>query len=392
MPIFEGVKVVRGDEVRPFSKGVCVVDGKVAREVQKLFLDSARFRNNEPPEGFTLNAGEIFYEGGRIAEVRLRGLLPRIKNEDWADLDPRKEKDWAEMGKRRNKKWARVPLIDDDDDWIWRWPFWITEPGPDIPWIDDLRLAFSPRNLGRSYVAALRIGGPVLLWWDVESARTPHTPADSDARHIRVTQPVKISGRKDQKRWFESAIRYADALARSADSMKTLLSRLEDGGEIDFIDEGRAFGKAFSPLLIQRVNDGSPGSIGSLSFSMKELAETEMRGRLLNAVAAMTRDYLLIKPGRPPGSKTKHPKPEAEKIEDRRKKTLELKRIILSAITVEYEKFLQESPPAEEEFNVDISVVCENIGKSESTIYNWLRRIECSFDDLKTEAIKSAKN
>jgi hypothetical protein len=392
MPIFGGVVISRGGEARDFPRGVYVVSGGAARRVQKLFVDSAGFTGPKPPKNFTMSAGEIFYEGGAIAEARLTGTLPPVKNEDWADLDPLKDEDWVEMRKRRNEKRAKPPLIDDDEEWIWERPAWSTDPGPDTPWIDDLRLAFSPRNLGRPFVAALRIGGPILLWWDVESARTRHTPADADVRHVRVTQPVKVSGGMADRRGYEAAIRYAGGLAKSAEAMKTLLSRLRDGGELDFIDERRAFGNAFRRLLTQRVDERSSGSTGPLSISMRRLKETKMRGKLLNAVAAMTSDYLLIRPGRPPGSQTKTPNLKSKKIEYSRERGIEIEQMIVGAIRGEYEKFCGECQPAEAEFRVNRKIVYQALDISKNTLYNWLRRSGRSFEKLKTKALKSAQD
>ncbi len=391
MPIFGGVEVARGKAVRPLLKGVYIVDGTVARQVQKLFVDSARFKKFNPPKGFTMTAGEIFYEGGKIAEVRLKGNLPPVKDKDVSDFDLLTDEEWAELVKRKNEHWSKVPVIR-NDEWAWRWPSWATKRGPDFTWLDDLCLAFSPRSsLGRPYVAALRFGGPILLWWDVASGRTHDTPVDADVRHIRVTQPVNVAAEKNDKRGFEAAIRYLDGLGRSADAMKDLLTLLKDGSCIDFIDDRRAFGSAFSRLLVQWIDESSPDSTGQLSFSMKKLKEPKMREKMINAVAAMTSGYFIIRSGRPRGSQTKNPKLKAGKIDPDSEEKAQLKKMILSAITGQYEMLRQRFPPAEAESQLKKKVVYKGLDVSKNTFDNWLERIGCSFEELKTETMKEQK-
>lgn len=127
------------------------MDGERANQVQRLFVDSAKFAGTEPPKYFRMTAGEIYYEGGKIAEVKLRGMLPPVKDEEWDEFPTDEDKE--RLG---------IPTTG-DDEWALRMPTWRTDAGPDFSWVDDLRLAFSPRDLGRPYVAALGIGKPFLL-------------------------------------------------------------------------------------------------------------------------------------------------------------------------------------------------------------------------------------
>lgn len=208
-------------------------------------------------------------------------------------------------------------------------------------------------------------------------------------RFIRVTPPVKRPGWGDDRAGFEAAIRYAEALARSADEMRTLMKLLRDGGELEFIDQYRAFGHAFESLLGQRLD---AGGTGRLKFSMRAMGETEMRRRLVSAVAAVARDYLIIRAGRRPGSKTKIRKPESGRGEKASEKSVRLKKKILGAITAEYTKLRGKWPPAEAESRVTATVVIAKLKTPRSTFYDQLRRAGYSFDDLKTEALRSAED
>lgn len=378
MPVLGGVVIPHGKAARTLLKGVYVVDGKTADQVQELFVDSARFTGSKPPKYFKMTAGEIFYEGGKIAEVKLRGRLPLVKDEEWDEFPT--DEDNERLG---------LPMVG-DEEWAWKRPSWSTSARPDFSWVDDLRLAFSPRDIGRPYVAALRIGGTLLLWLDVTSRRTSPPPAGADVRLIRVTRPVKRkpSGGRGDRVGFEEAIRYVEVLARSAEEMRTLMKLLRDGDELEFIDQYRAFGHAFEPLLKQRVEDGGTGR---LSFSMKAMGEAEMRQRLVFAVAAIARDHLIIRPGPRQGSKTKNRKPGAEQRALYRKlKDEQNKKIILEAIMSEYKKQRKQFPPAEAESKLTATVVIARLGKPRRTFYSWLKRLGCNFEELKTDAIKCA--
>jgi len=393
MPIFGGGEFTRGGEVRTLLKGVYVVDGQMADKVQKLFVDSARFKNYVPPEKLIMTAGEIFYQDGKIAEVRLKCALPRIKDEEFADLDWLKDEEVVELLRREHEKWPEIPDTDDEEQ-VWRLPFWTTGGGPDFSWIDDLREAFSPRDLGRPYVAALKIGDPLLLWWDVETARTDNSPPDADVRCIRITRPAKITGGSDDKTAFDAAIRYAGTLVRSADMMMSFLTSLRDDTLLEFIDERRPFGYAFGRLLKQRINHGDQSSGGRLSFSMKKMSEGEMRMEMLTAVAAMAREYLYTPLGRPPGSKTKSRNPEAEakKEAKRQEKKIELKENILLAMVEEYNHLRERLPAAEAEFQITRDSIIEKLEITPATFYRRLKLVGSSFEELKTEALRSIKN
>lgn len=264
---------------------------------------------------------------------------------------------------------------------------------PDFTLVDDLRLSFSLRDLGRPYVAARSIGGPVLLWWDVASARVAPPPASADVRLIRIPQPVKKLGGEDDRAGFEAALLYVEWLARSAREMKALLKLLRDGGDLDFIDQYRAFGHTFRPLLRQRFDEGSSGDTGRLRFSMKQFGKAGIRQKLTNAVAAIARDHLVIKPGPEPGSKMTNRKQVSEDRARARKKNNEkIKKIILRATTAAYKKFLKNFPPAEAESKLKGVVVIARIGKPARTFYSWLNRLGCTFEELKTEALRRARD
>lgn len=391
MPLLGGVVMGHGSSARTLLKGVYVVGGKHADQVQKLFVDSARFTGSEPPGKFRMNEGEIFYEDGKIAEVRLRGTLPLEREEGWVEFPVMEDEELNVLPPNEGEEWDGLPLSV-YEKMQWKVPSWSLGT-PDFTWVDDLRLAFSPRDLGRSYVAALSIGGPLLLWWDVASGRHAYAPAGVDVRLIRVPQPAKRPGGRGDRAKFDAAIRYAETLAKSAREMKTLLKLMRDGGELDYIEQYRAFGHAFSPLLRQRINEGGPGGAGHLSFSMKGLGGTKMRHKLTNAAAAIARDRLIIKPGRPPGSKTKHRKLGSEqRAQTQKEKDDERRTVVLDVIEAEYRRLRQLMPAAKAEFEVKEAFVIAKSKIKRSTYFNWLRRIRCEFEDLKTEAIRRTEN
>jgi hypothetical protein len=390
MPIFGGGEFTRGGEARTLLKGVYVVDGRLADKVQQLFMDSARYTYYEPPEKLIMTAGEIFYQDGKIAEVRLRGDLPLIRDKEWADFDLLEDEEVVEILRRENERWPDLPLINNEER-VWKLPSWTTDDGPDFSWVDDLRLAFSPRDLGRPYVAALKIGGPLLLWWNVESAHTDNSPPDTDVRRIRIARPAEITQGSDDKTAFDAAIRYTSALARSADVMMSFLTRLRDDSLLDFIDERWPFGYAFGRLLKQQINHGDPSSGGRLSFSMKKMSKAEMRAELLTAIAEMAREHLSISRGRRDGSKTKirNPDTEAKKEAQRLEKKVQLKENILLAMVEEY-NHLRKKSPAETEFKVTPGAITTRLKTKRRTFYNWLKRVGSSFEELETEAFRRA--
>lgn len=379
MPVLGGVVVPRGKAFRTLLKGVYVVDGETADQVQKLFVDSARFTGSGPPKYLKMSAGEIFYDGGKIAEVKLRGGLPLVKDEEWDEFPTDEDKE-------------RLGLpMSADEEWAWKRPSWSTSARPDFSWVDDLRLAFAPRDLGRPYVAALRIGGPILLWWDVASGNNSPSPAGADVRFIRIARPVKKkpSGRRHDRAGFEAAIRYAEELARSADEMRTLLKLLRDDDELEFIDQYRAFSHAFEPLLEQRIDDGATGR---LRFSIKAMGEAEMRQRLVSAVAAIARDHLIIRPGRRHGSGTRNRNPKSKKRVSDREKDEERRKLIADVIMSEYKSLRRDMPAAEAESRITRAVVLAAAKIPKSTFFDWLVRIGSCFEDLKAEALRRLEN
>lgn len=391
MPIFGGVVTGRGKSARTLPKGVYVVDGEPAGRVQELFVDSARFTGIEPPKNFRMSKGEIFYEGGRIVEVILKGTLPPTRGEEWFDFPVMEDEEWDIFPQTQDEEWDGYPRsVYEKSEWtVLTW----STGDSDFSLVNDLSVSFSQRDLGRPYVAALSIGGPVLLRWDMASEPTATPPADADVRLIRIPEPVKRSAEGEDRAGFEAAILYAEWLAKSAREMKTLLKLLREGGELDFIDQYRAFGHAFEPLLRQWINDGDSGGSSRLSFSLKELGEAEMRGRLTKAVAAIARDHLIIRAGRKPGSKTKPENPGSEiRAREQKEYDDERRRVILDLIEVMYKSLRRTMPAAEAEAELKVKGVIATSKISKSTFYDWLRRIGCGFEDLKTEALRRAGN
>jgi hypothetical protein len=390
-PLFGGMIVGRGASARTLSKGVYVMDGEAAAQVQKLFIDSARFNGSEPPQKFRLSKGEIYYEGGKIKEVSMRGTLPPSKADELIEHPVMEDEKGYVIPMSQEEVWDGLPL----DVYVqaeWTVSTWSTG-GPDYRLVDDLDVSFARRDLGGPYVAALRIGGPILLRWDVSSAYAATPPSDADVRLIRVPRPFKKSGGRDNGARFEYAISYAEWLARSAREMKSLLKLLRDGREFDFIDHHRAFGHAFKPLLRQRLDESGPDGDSQLRFSIKRKAGVKLRETLATAVAAVARDRLFIRRGRPPGSKTKNKNQEAEKRAiDWKEKDEERRRAVIDLIETEYRDRLQRMPAAAAEADLTVGKVIIRSGIRKSTFYNWLRRIDCKFEDLKTEALWRAEN
>jgi hypothetical protein len=110
MPIFGGVVMGRGDNARTLLRGVYVVDGERAKQVQKLFVDSARYMGSAPPKKFRMSKGEIFYEGGRIGEVMLKGTLPPIREEEWVEFPVMEDEEWDVFPLTEDEEWDGHPL------------------------------------------------------------------------------------------------------------------------------------------------------------------------------------------------------------------------------------------------------------------------------------------
>jgi hypothetical protein len=375
MPIFGGVVVSRGMVNHTLLSGVCMIGDKEAGLMQKLFVDSARFTGSKPPKNFTMSEGEIFYKGGKIAEVKLSGMLPPLKDEEW-----------DEFPSDEDKERAGLPMLG-DEEWVWRMPSW-SVGAPDFSWVWDLRRACVPRDLGRPYVAALRIGAPILLWWDVTPGRKHIPPADADVRRIQISQPLDLPSEGEERARFDAAIMYAEWLARSADEMNTLLRLLRDGGELEFIDRYRALGHAFDLLLEQRIGNGTTGNAGRLSFSIKKLEGAEMRRKLLSAVAAIARDHLTIRAGRERGSKNKERNPRSKKGARDPDEDEKRRKQILDVITTVYRNLRKRLPAAEAETKLTVTAVIAKSGIPKSTLYDWFRRVGYDFEDLKTTVLK----
>jgi hypothetical protein len=387
MPLFGGVIM----KDRTLSKGVYVVDEEAAKQVQKLFIDSARYTGSEPPESFRLSKGEIFYQSGKIKEVSMSGTLSPDRADGLIEHPVMEDERGYVIPMSQEEVWDGLPQnVYEKAEWtVLSW----STGGPDYRLVDDLDVSFSQRGLGRPYVAAQRIGGPILLRWDVSSAYAAPPPAGADVCFIRIPQPVKKSRGRDDKARFEAAISYVELLARSAREMKSLLKLLRDGREFDFIDHHRAFGHAFRPLLRQWFEEKNPGGTGRLRFSIKKKAGVRQREALTTAVAAVARDYLFIRRGRPPGSKTKNKNPAAEKRAlDQKEKDEERRRAVIDLIETEYRDRLQRMPAAAAEADLTVGKVIIRSGIRQSTFYNWLRRIDCKFEDLKTKALWRAEN
>lgn len=358
MPVLGGVFIARGKTVETLLRGVYMVDKRDARQIYKLFVDSAGFMGPKPPKDFKMSLGEIFYKGGEITEVRLAGRLSPVISE----------------------KWGRS------------WPPWRPGRYPHFEVTDGYRLALSPRDQGRSYVAAVRIGEHFLLSWDLSSSIADQAPADADVRHIRIAPPVEIPVGRDENTTFEAAIKYLELMERSANDVKTFLSHVRDGAAVHVSRQFRPFRYTYGALLKQRIDDGVPHGAVPLSFSMKKMKAAEMRKQLVAAVAAITRDYLVIQRGRKEGSKSKNRNDKSKKIERDLKNKEKLKKKILRAITTEYKRLCRKSAPAEAESKVNINVVAARLKTDRKTFYNWRRRAGLSFDDLKTKAIKRVRN
>jgi len=110
MPLLGGVVMGHGSSARTLLKGVYVVGGKHADQVQKLFVDSARFTGSEPPRNFRMSEGEIYYEDGKIAEVRLRGTLPLEREEVWVEFPVMEDEELNVLPPNEGEEWDGLPL------------------------------------------------------------------------------------------------------------------------------------------------------------------------------------------------------------------------------------------------------------------------------------------
>ena len=119
-----------------------------------------------------------------------------------------------------------------------------------------------------------------------------------------------------------------------------------------------------------------------------------MRVEMLTAVAAMSREHLVIRRGRGRGSKTKNrnPKTEAEKEAERQQKKIKLEENILLAMVEEYNYLRKKSPAAEAEFQVTRARIIAKLKIKPPTFYRWLKLVESSFEKLKADAIRSIKD
>jgi hypothetical protein len=66
--------------------------------------------------------------------------------------------------------------------------------------------------------------------------------------------------------------------------------------------------------------------------------------------------------------------------------------MIIDLIEAEYRSLLQIMPAAEAEAELKVKVVIATSKIPRSTFYDWLRRIGCGFEDLKTEALRRTGN
>jgi hypothetical protein len=122
MPVLAGVVIAGRAFARTYLKGRYILDESQSRQVEKLFVDSARFTGHQPPEDFALMAGEIFYEERKIVEIRLTGALTPIKKKGMLTSHPR----------------------------------WHLGGGPKFDINPDFSLSPAPQDRGRAYVVAMK--------------------------------------------------------------------------------------------------------------------------------------------------------------------------------------------------------------------------------------------
>jgi hypothetical protein len=345
IPILCGVVRGRGRTAQTILRGDYVLDEIQSRQVKKLFMDSARFIGSKQLKDFRLEGGEIFYENGKIAEIRMVGSLPK------------------------NEKGEYIR--------------WSVGQAPNFTLTGDVRLLPSPQDQGRAYVLALTFRNILILSWNVEPNVAYCSPnlVDADVRFIRVAATTNTP-----PPWqFETGIRYAKLIIKSAKEMKMLLTQLREGVNFDGAYAYMEFCHAFMPLLKQPINDDASKGSAQGDLPIKGLGGWNPSHKLLDFILERARENAHGRLGRRRGSRTINRK---NKIQER---NLLRKKKILHALMIEYKKFCRKFAEADAEVKVTRVVVAERLGQARGTLHNWLRQGKFDFEDLKTEAIRRSK-
>lgn len=355
MPVLTGVLITKqgaGPAGRKQSKGVYVLDKSQSRQVEELFADTARYTGRTPPGDFTLQAGEIFYEGGKMVELRMCGNRPVVKVKGVKYLQP----------------------------------WWHAGGDFEFDLTADFGLALAPQDQGRTHIAAYRIGPLVIISWDLSEGSRPR--ADADARVIRIVAERNDRGGRAgavAAEEYETAILYTDLIVKAALELRKLLTGLRDGKKVDSPGRYKAFRLAFKPLLNQQAGDESAGAPARGRLSIKRLGESELKQRLLEVVTKSARESFSAPRGRPEGSRTKNRRSDVTERDRARKED------ILRALAAEYKTLRRTFEPADAEAKITRAKVAERMGKDRGTLRNWFKEGGWEFDDLRTAAIESAE-
>lgn len=443
-PLFGGLLVDNSLLGRPgelYVKGSYFLNRTQSADLIKLFFDTARFLGNELPPNLIFEAGEIYYENQRVAELRFVGrYLSKV-----------------------------------DYDGSVEYSMWVAGPKPRFE-VRDGTLVINEEDRGRPHVAALKINSPesgpsVLLSFDVEPharqepgpgtrlqfiALGPRGVSDEDAEGRATTsedfllnseellREVPASGLKDfltpeptvefgemqtvvafggarrlvysydvEELRYELATRYAksadiseeglEALAReqgitiSRAKVMTLLFHLRARDE--FVKKGlesydgrcaNPMSYALNTLLQEEILSLELSEFVSPGLAVSPEPEAVKKNMVGSATKAAIRRTGVKKKKRGPrvGSKSKK---DAEKISQ---ENAEREEWILEAIRQVYKdeekrvgSFEVESAITVEKVAVKIKTT-KNLRCSRTTLHAWLRKARISFKILKNRVIR----
>jgi hypothetical protein len=352
-PIVVGVVIKSADSKAARStslKGVDVVsDVKQRRQVEKIFLESARAMGVELPKSFKLMGGEIFYDKHGITEIRLSGAHIR------------------------DKKKGRNPEL------------WSTREAPKFTTGSGFELILSPQDRGRTYVAAHIRFGLLVLSWDVKAnaERLGGSRPVAGRRLIRITVDKSDQALDAEKEQYEIAIEYTQTIIDLIFTLQRMLIKLRDGEVVESMAVtlwalGSSFRRIFEPHFSEQTSRASWGR----RLSMRKLSPRELKRRILAMIMNSARSPLRLERGRRPGSKNKKRRAEEQKKIDKWNKE------ILAAIA---SMCAEASDEFESEDMINKRAVATQLGISPTTLYKRLKQGKLEFEDLVNEAIRASR-
>lgn len=402
-----------------------------ARALKTLFFETARFLGEELPPQFIFYAGEIFYDGLRVEEVRLAGIsMVRINNDGSTDYEE-----------------------------------WSTPVRPQFEVNEELKIVLSDADQGRTHVAAVKLESHLTVTFDVTANAklelvsgvktyiipvsapdaSPGDAADQDSvresffsraeklletvpielleEYLLPQRPVEPGERKtivitdgtrrliysydgDEMR-YEFARRYVNSIVLSEQSLKNFAQKnglslarakaltlfLHSQARDKFVNEKfegyrqqceRALQHSSwhllkqEPILKALAEFENPGVV-------RELETKEIRKILSKVSDRLTSGRLGINEGRPRGSKTKQdPEKVASKNADHKAK-------IIDAIQKVYVKAKADTHQAFPEEAITKKAVAKAMGCEPNTLNAWLERGKFDFENLKNEALRTLK-